>query len=485
GGGRLGSTWAYKKDANREYLLEHGQKIPDTTAIHTNPLDYAYLITNIHGGVFRNNIYGGAAGSKDLKRPLVYGLKMVNMDAGKVAVSLYGGSQSVDDGYPWECKNKDNTTKRPSSIVNVTGGTIENNIYGGGYLGLTYGSIYLNIGTDAIDSCVAYTQRYGSSAQSAGDSVYWQFKPGEEGSLSDDLGKTDLLLNRSVYVGSNWGNAGGSSDFTKSGFHGGESKIIIDGKGYNTDNDELNNDPEMNIAKSVFCAGTSVSGGDVQDEKDIDIWNYGSIVNCQPTRKLESVQRSDNLMFHNSAIELTGAIDATSAYQSIPYSLNNVSELDYRGYNVIQYDATVTNLYEMYFYDEDMNASGNPEETTLEYLNDQDRFDQVPNACNNDATICDKINIVNPDDPNRQYTLMIINNGVDFTVGQDDEGTINYGGVNGFGYIATPPEYSSSVYAHLYDGSYGKGGFVSPCWNTNQWTNMWDGDDEVGEIWTD
>jgi len=483
GGGRLGSTWAYKKDANREYLLEHGHKIPDTTAIHTNPLDYAYVITNIHGGDFRNNIYGGAAGSKDLKRPLVYGLKMVNMDAGKVAVSLYGGSQSVDDGYPWECKNKENTTKRPSSIVNVTGGTIENNIYGGGYLGLTYGSIYLNIGTDAIDSCVAYTQRYGSSgAKSAADSVYWQFKPGEEGSLSDTLDKGPLLLNRSVYVGSNWGNVGGTSDFTRSGFHGGESKIIIDGKNYNTDNNELNTDPEMNIAKSVFCAGTSVSGGDLPDKNNIDIWNYGSIVNCQPTRKLESVQRSDNLMFHNSAIELTGAIDATSAYQSIPYSLNNVSELNYRGYNVIQYDATVTNLYEMYFYDEDMNASGNPVETSLEYLNNQARFNQVPNACNNGATICDKINIVNPDD--RQYTLMIINNGVDFTVGQDDEGTIDYGGVYGFGYIATPPEYSSLVYAHLYDDNYGTGGFVSPCRDTNQWTDM-SLSYGVGESWTD
>ncbi len=483
GGGKLGSTWAYQKDANQEYVIgEHGHKVPDTSLTtaqaHADPKDYSYIITNIHGGTFKSNIYGGAAGSKELTHPLVYGLKVVNMDAGKVNVSLYGGSQSVDDGYPAECKNSTTTTKRPSSIVNLTGGTIDNNIYGGGYLGLTHGSAYLNIGTDAIDSCIAYTQRYGSGAKSTADSVYWQFKPGEEGSLSDALGKTDVLLNRSVYVGSNWGNAGGSADFTQPGFHGGESKIIIDGKGYNTDNNELNSDPEMNIAKSVFCAGTSVSGGDIVNSKNIDIWNYGAIVNCQPTRKLESVQRSDSLMFHNTAIELTGAIDATSAYQSIPYSLKNIKTASFRGYNVLEFDAVIENVTEMHFFEEPLLVDGSLEYVPIQTLRQQTGTD----ACGADATTCSNLEVVDPVTDGMQHTVFILNNGIDFEVAKTDAPAAP-GIISGFGYVFTPNGYNSTILATAtakngssaitpgsFDWDSGLGGFASPCDTTNKYT---------------
>ena len=482
GGGKLGSTWAYEKDANRQYVIgAHGHKIPDTALTtaqaHADPKDYAYVIINIHGGEFHNNIYGGAAGSKELTHPLIYGLKVVNMDAGKVDMSLYGGSQSVDDGYPAECKNSSTTTKRPSSIVNITGGTIDNNIYGGGYLGLTYGSAYLNIGTDAIDSCVAYTQRYGNGgAKGAGDSVYWQFKPGEEGSLSDALDKTDLLLNRSVYVGSNWGNAGGTSDFTKPGFHGGESKIIIDGKGYNTDNNELNNDPEMNIAKSVFCAGTSVSGGDIAYSKKIDIWNYGSIVNCQPTRKLESIQRSDSLWFHNTAIEFTGAIDATSAYQSIPYSLKNIITACFRGYNVLEFDAVIEDVPQMHFFEEPLTDG------SLAYVPIQNLRNHIGSgSCADTATSCSNLLVVDPETDGMQHTVFILNNGIDFEIASTSPKSP--GGVSGFGYVFTPQGYNSTILATAtasdgyswiapgyFDWSHDLGGFASPCDTTNKYT---------------
>ena len=483
GGGKRGSTWAYQKDANRQYVLgDHGHKVPDTNltnlTAHADPKDYSYVITNIHGGKFKGNIYGGARGVKGADSILVYGLKTVNMDAGKVAVSVYGGSESVHDGYPAECVDKNTTTKRPSSIVNVTGGTIENNIYGGGYLGITYGSAYLNIGTDAIDSCVAYKQRYGSSgAKSTTDSVYWQFKPGEEGSLVEALGKDELLLNRSVYVGSNWGNAGGSSDFTKPGFSGGESKIIIDGKGYNTDNNELNSDPEMNISKSVFCAGTSVSGGDISNSKKIDIWNYGSIVNCQPTRKLESVQRSDSLMFHNTAIELTGAIDATSAYQSIPYSLKNVTTASFRGYNVLEFDAVIEDVPEMHFYEEPLLADG-----SLEYVPIQELRQYTGSGCCADtATSCSNLQVVNPDTDGKQHTVFILNNGIDFEIAHTNPKSP--GGVSGFAYVFTPQGYTSTIlatatasdgaswiYPGYFDWSHELGGFASPCDTTNKYT---------------
>jgi hypothetical protein len=79
-----------------------------------------------------------------------------------------------------ECVDKDHTSLRPSSIVNITGGIVEGNLYGAGYLGTTYGSVYVNVGTDAIDSCevsrASIPRRTGVD-----DSLYAIFKPGVSG----------------------------------------------------------------------------------------------------------------------------------------------------------------------------------------------------------------------------------------------------------------------------------------------------------------
>lgn len=488
GGGKMGTTFAYKKNANGEYVYNNGNKVPDTTLTtdeaHTNPLDYSYIIVNVHDGTFNRDIYAGAKGSESDKKNLVYGLKVLNMDGGYVKNSVYGGSESSHDGYPAECKSSSNTTKRPSSIVNLTGGIVENNLYGAGYLGKVFGSAFVNVGPDAIDSCKAYTNTYKGI-----DSAYWKFKPGVNGGYADALGTSELLLNHSIYAGSNWGPASGTAQFTAAGFAGGESKVIIDGKGYNTDNDELNSLPVMNIQKSVFCSGTSVEGGDINNSKSIDIWNYGSMVNCQPSKKLESVQRSDRLMFHNSVIELTGATDGTSAYYSNPFSVNNVSHINYRGYNVIQYNATVTNIADMYFYDEDLSLNGNPQETELTSLTTNYQFNAVPSACEPDATLCEQYSIVDPDDQERQHTLMIVDNGVDFTIGIDmnDDGTwIEYSPLFGYGYVTTTPGYTSNIYGALFGAEDGKGGFIAPCEETNKWTDIYaDDENEVGETWVD
>lgn len=483
GGGKLGTTFAYQKNANRQYVYDaNGLKIPDTSltyaASHSSPLDYSYIITNIRGGIFHNNIFAGARGLRLDKTPLVYGLKVLNMDGGKVDESVYGGSESVNDGYPNECVNASLTTRRPSSIINLTGGTVEGNLYGAGYLGLTHGSVYVNVGSDAIDSCVAYTQAYKYSGAGSADSAYWMFKPGEAGSLSPTLGSADLLLNHSIYAGSNWGSAHGTADFTTPGFHGGESKIRIDGKDYNTNNNELNSLPQMDIAKSIFCSGTSVDGGDVSKSKEIDIWNYGSVVNCQPTKKLESVQRGDNLMFHNSVIELTGATDATSAYHSNPYSLKNLTNVDFRGYNVIEFDASVDNVPEIHFYEEPLVVNGRMDSLVpVQTLRQQTSL----TSCDDTATTCSSLQVVDPDASDMQHSLLILNKGIDFQIKRSNPDAA--GMVYGFGYVSVPQGYSSTIMATatagygmswitpgIFDWNSGLAGFVSPCDQTNQYT---------------
>lgn len=481
GGGKMGSTFAYKKNATGEYFRDaNGLKVPDTAlsyqASHSAPLDYSYIIVNVHDGNFKNNIFAGARGSRANQTPLVYGLKVLNMDGGYVGESLYGGSESVHDGYPAECKSSSLTTRRPSSIINLTGGTVENNLYGAGYLGLTYGSAYVNLGPDAIDSCVAYKQAYQYDGVGSSDSAYRIFKPGEAGSLSPVLTTDDLLLNHSLYSGSNWGNGHGSADFTARGFYGGESKIRVDGKDYNTDNNELNSLPQMNIQKSIFCSGTSVEGGDVNYGKEIDIWNYGAVVNCQPTKKLESVQRGDNLLFHNTAIELTGATDATSAYHSNPYTLNHITNVDFRGYNVIELDAGVDNVPELHFYEEPLVVDGRidslvPVQTLRQHTS--------ITSCDDTATTCSNLEVVDPDVRGMQHTLLILNNGIDVQIRRSNPTAA--GLVSGFGYVSVPQEYSSTILAtatNFYGMSAfdyftwedGYSGFTSPCDAGNQYT---------------
>lgn len=494
GGGKMGTTWAYKKDpVSHVYLLDaNGNKQPDilldAAYAHINPEDYSYVITNIHGGLFENNVFGGASGRDGSSTDaLVYGLKVINMDGGEIRMSLYGGSESVSDGYASECVDKDNTTKRPSSIINLTGGTVESNLYGAGYLGTTYGSVYVNIGTDAIDSCVAYSAKYATNSieGTPADSLYKKFKPGVKNSLSPALAENTLVLNHSVYAGANWGAGSGSAVFSTPGFAGGESMIRIDGKDYNTTTNELSALPQMNIKKSLFGSGTSVKGGDVRSH--IDLWNYGVLEECHASKELESVQRADQFFSHNTSVHYLGATDGTSAYISEPYTLLRLGSVDFRGYNVAEYEAAINYVEGMRFYEEDLNATTHD----LVLVPVQELRDVQPTgtACGASATICAKTSVVSPSDVDKQHTLLIFNNGIDVSI-QNELGTT--GPVAGFGYVTTPWGYSSSIVGqptvHM-DGSSlvsnlapssttttdgdwinGYAGFASPCDTSNQYT---------------
>lgn len=492
GGGKLGTTFAYQKNhSTHEYNLVNGHKVPDTTLnrdeAHTDPLDYSYVITNIHGGTIYNNVFGGASGRSSYgetpQNALVYGLKVVNMDDGEIRMSLYGGSESVNDGYRSECVAESNSTLRPSSIINMTGGLVESNLYGAGYLGTTHGSVYVNIGSDAIDSCAAYSAVFPVGGSE--DSAYHIFKPGVEGGLSPALDKSNLVLNHSVYAGANWGAGAGNATFFIEGFQGGESLINIDGRGYNTSYDELNALPQMNVKKSLFGSGTSVKGGDKRTE--ITLRNYGEMdENCHPTRELESVQRADKFFSHNTAVHYLGATDAATAYISEPYSILRVEDVAFRGFNVAEYESSVNKVWELHFYEEELDDRGELELVPVQPLREVASSDE---ACGPTATVCGSTSMVSATDTDKKHTLLVLNNGIDFDVQNEINGNVTGGYVKGFGYVTTPVGYSSSIIAYptaIYyddDGEYysyedweydeltdGYSGFVSTCDTTNRYT---------------
>ncbi|MBR6048904.1 MAG: T9SS type A sorting domain-containing protein [Bacteroidales bacterium] len=493
GGGKFGTVLPLKKNSSGEYeydqtrLTNDGvyRYMPDTTRTKattvSDPEDLAYIVLNVHDGKFHRNVFGGGRGNKKTKKPIVYGLKVVNMDGGEIYESLYGGSEFVNDGYIAECKPATGanptradrlavSTMRPSSIVNITGGIVGSNFYGAGYQGIVYGSAYVNIGMDAIDSSTVWRNTYGNDTQ---DSTYKKFKPGYKGGYSDALVANTLALENSIYSGANWGNASGAVSFDNPGFMGGESRMYIDGKGYNTTNDMVSADPEMIIMRSLFGSGTSVLGGDIHSH--IEVRNYGGMEACAPTKSLETMQRTDSLWLHNTAILLTGTTDASQQYMSNRYAIKNVKQMNYRGYNVTKLQAAIDNVEGLGFYEQGTSSSihsGEQFDTVQVVLSELNGLVDA-SACGDNVDICDKEYVVSPSVATKRHTLMILDNGVSMSIGKSDNSSTDYGAVTGYGYVTTPGGYQSSITARpkmelSANFNMNDGGFVTTCRTDNK-----------------
>ena len=352
------------------------------TSANADRADYIGTITmNVHGGEFHRHLFTGARGKanmegsrffnytangidgQELGKQLAYAQKILNMDGGHVMFSVYGGSEAVDDGYPYECIGAVNyaanplvnTTLRPSTIMNITGGRIEKSVYGGGYQGNIYGSVYVNVGIDAVRDCPAWTKTFGNFNVAAykpnlldhsGYTVHNTLsgKTVEPVTTSNIPGNVTLKkgvvnLEASVYNASDWGEAGANAYFLTRGVFGGVTNVLIDGKGYYT---SLTNPfdvdlPEMTIAYSVIGAGTSTEGGDVN--RLVTIRHYGDYACPEPSRTLFSIQRADKVILDSVFITLHGEQDAFSAYASPSYSFCRIDTLIFRVDNIVMIES--------------------------------------------------------------------------------------------------------------------------------------------------
>lgn len=361
-----------------------------------------HITMNIHGGRFERHIFAGACGRPGMRglyfgsrnytdsrtpstvgspknvdgevmgHQLVYGTKVLNMDGGYVRFSVYGGSESVDDGFPYECIGRlkpnlytgfphwkkiylvedasnpnnriatdvqpsgtvgtdyyeydqtvdSNTTLWPSSVVNIVGGVVEKSVYGGGYQGNIFGSVFVNIGSDAVDDSPVWTRTFGSDTPPMA-----KYKP--------ELTKSTLMLNASVYNASDWGDAGDTAYFTTRGVFGGITNILIDGKGYRTGLSPTQTIlPQMNIAYSIIGSGTSTEGGDIN--RLITMRHYGDYYSCPNISKtLASIQRADKVVLDSVFIQLDGEQDAFSAYPTPNYTFCRIDTLIFSRDNIV------------------------------------------------------------------------------------------------------------------------------------------------------
>lgn len=478
---------------------------------------YGYIHMKIHGGDFQNRVFAGASGTAigekrffginkyqpavgtvgaDGYKPpvpagssvLAYAYKQVDMDGGNIHFSLHGGSEGVDDGFPYECQDspKNRTTERPSTVINIVGGTVEKSLYGGGYEGSTYGSIYVNVGIYAALNSPVWTNTYGRFNGTGDDATRinsWSFADdrtmGEFRAKVGQLTPSALYLRASVYNGNDWGEAGRSQYFDTRGFYGGRGLVYVDGMGYLTSR-TYSNKPQMEISNSLFGSGTSTAPADISSS----IWvkNYGDYSCPHPHRNFFSIQRTDTLLLYNSYFRLSGESDAFYAHTSSVRSMNRIGTVIFHERNLVETDAPSEYIGTLISEDADGNGDG------VNHLYTAANLAGIAAAktCDDETSVspCDLIygdvlarNTLIMNDGSymsiRPFKDVRTNGTTNNVPDHLDDGDAPYGPILGYIYVTAEPTTLASITARpkhpeLTDKmNPNDGGLVSPCSSSN------------------
>lgn len=197
-------------------------------------------------------------------------IKLVLAGKSKILGSVFGGGNSGAIGT----EILDNST----TTVDILGGKISNNVYGGCNTSVVYGSTTINIGNSDID-----------------------------------LPRDEINIVGTVFGGGE-SNAEGSEiyDYTFTSVTKG-ILININGTNYTT--------LGLTLSGSIFGSGNASSS---RGNSYINIDSLGT--RSKPNKSI-SIQRANIVTISNSTIELVGATDRTNEYSSLKYSINRVDLL--------------------------------------------------------------------------------------------------------------------------------------------------------------
>ena len=258
---------------------------------------------NINGGTINENAYGG--GNEGIVELNTY----VLMNAGELLGSLYAGGKGTTAEVTGntnitvsgeaiigteECTNKSQcglygggkaaptgnpTINNSNAIVNVAGGTIYGNVYGGANTSKVYGETKLLIGADV--------------------------------SLSDEVIKSPIVIGGTVFGGGEANESGDENyDFSFISVTKGIT-VLIDGYNY-----------DLDIRGSIFGSGNASR---TTGTSNVSIKNYGTFKN---PKKNISIQRANLVKIDNSHMIISGATDRENDYSNVLFSLSRIDELD-------------------------------------------------------------------------------------------------------------------------------------------------------------
>ena len=500
-----------------------GESLNPTDINSANDID---LIVNIFGGHIKGSVFGAGKGEQvcyegvpypekdriSYYKLSVFGRTEVNISDGRIDKHVYGGSENGEtgsltvlksvkkfaDGY-WDT-NPYNDYRRgaPSDIpktvrdngytkvdgseasstlpsfnaafVNIVGGTIYGNVFGGGYFGAVHGDTHVHIGWNAMmpdgdtkGDCHFYNDY--SDKDENGNTVFRQggHLPFVERSKNiEDLGDVvsdndskpksltkestvhNLFINGTVYAG---GDRGDPSAVTVNYDYisvYGTSHIFVNGEGYTTGTDTpKDNKKAMYIQGSLFGSGNSCTTfySDKSDTRFIIIRNYDAVNDDKLNNFIiYSIQRATEVTLVNSSLRLPGRSDGSNADKGALYSINHVNCLYLRSSSELVLDTIVQDLRSMSSYatssDNEITSAGSAVNTI---------------KLNNGITLTIKTE-ENPDVSASQDLLSDINN----TLWRDGE----FGIVSGYFFLDLddPLYYTSYVYGS--QDSAEQGGFI-------------------------
>ena len=246
-------------------------------------------IVNAKTGTIDGSIYGGGNLATVEKNTLVnvYGTIKVGSSTSEPPEqgSVFAGGNHAETGLQTEGGSK--------NILNIAGGEIFGNAYGGANTSKVWGSTIVNIGLKAIQDYKA-----------AHSNIY---------NIPQDMTATALTIHGTVFGGGE-SNASGSELYDWSYISATEGiDVNIDGQGYQTIG--------IRFEKSVFGSGNASSSSGTST---IDIYNLGTY---QVPNGCVSIQRTDILTIKNSALALEGINDSTNDHANELYTLNYIGDL--------------------------------------------------------------------------------------------------------------------------------------------------------------
>ena len=262
----------------------------------------------IDNGVVRSDVFGGGAyGGVDgttnvnIKNSTILGSAYAGGDGNDAVVAqntniTVQGSSTIA-GHVFGGGNAANTgtseNNNSHGTVNITGGNITGNVYGGANTAVLNGETVVNIGYDAVTNYMNDPNlTYSRGNIRIGGTVFGGGEANADGSENYDF---DFI---SVTTG---------------------IIINIDGHGHDS----------FNILGSIFGSGNASS---TSGYSRIYINNYGS---SSDIKNNISLQRADLAVLNNSYMALSGATDRTNEYSQVEFSVSRITELDLKNSSAI------------------------------------------------------------------------------------------------------------------------------------------------------
>lgn len=236
---------------------------------------------NLTNSNILQNAYAGGNGSSAVvigdTNITIDGDTVIGSDNGAAPSSgcVFGGGNAANSG--------EESSKNSKSTVNIVGGHIYGNVYGGAKMAKVYGTTDTNIGTSAVS-----------------------FK---------GVIESNIKIGGTVFGGGE-SNADGKDnyDWTFISVYG--VTVDIDGTDY------LTNGHDFSISGSIFGSGNASSS---EGASIVNITNLGT---SDVPNKSISIQRVGELNIRSSVIELSGTFDRTNELGSYEYSFNRIDKLN-------------------------------------------------------------------------------------------------------------------------------------------------------------